>query len=113
MRFGGCKRFFSLPNIAGHRLSRGTGGAGEQQQEETPHRPEWEEGEGRNVGRIQKKLPQEAPQQRAKGKASTALQSGNVGEQKSLGEKENGEKSGIRGKRDIMGSKMGNIPSTC
>lgn len=46
-------------------------------------------------------------------KANTALRSGNVGEQESLGERENGRKSGVGGKRDLRGSRMGCIPSTC
>lgn len=74
----------------------------------TPHRPEWEEGEGRNVERIQKKNPR---RRHSKGlKANTALQNGNVGEQESLRERENGKKSGMGGKGILEGLGWGISP---
>lgn len=114
MRFGGCKRLLSLPNIAEHRAQAQQGNQvelGNTSRSKTPHHPpDWEEGEGRNVGRIQIKNPR---RRHSKGlKANPALQSGNVGEQESLGEREDGKKSGIGGERDLRGSRLEYIPSS-
>lgn len=84
------------------------GGLGSSSRSKTPQHPQWEEGEGRNVG-IQKK-PQEAPQQRAKSEHSTRVEMWES--RRAWGKGRMGKRVGWVKKRELRGSGMGYIPST-